>query len=577
MPGILRSSGGGLDTIDHGHQDRLTAVHYSPDGRRKVTGSSDHRLKVFELQYDGSWKLIDSWRGHDAAILDAKWTPPFAGAVLGSVAEDQTFKVWQEDRHAAAQSGQRFKCLFTMPSPSRTPYVSLDFTADAHQAVFVALLSRDGLLAVFEADEEESVRSWALLDQFEVCKPPPPPPGPGPSTRASGSGSGSGARIGSSDETSFRVAFDPNALPCWRACAAGVRENSLALVTAGAVGVGAAVRVWRSGADRRFELAADLSPFHQQALVRDVAWAPMNVRGWDVVATACKDGVVRVFDLRYPDPAPVASAALAAATRDREDDDDDDEEEDEEDEEDDEDVEDDEDAEDVLGGDHADGSADADADPDPGREDERAARRGGGGDHNNNGLTSPSLLPAPLALPPPPPSSHAPPSQSQSQSLPATYDGASHSTPSSLTSPRLGQTQAHAHLASSSSPRPSRTTTTTTATLGRLSSAATFSPSRASEHRAAASSFPTTATTTNRHAVRHLVHELASASARAYGGVSRLVWRSVVYDGLELMTSHDDGSTRVWKLFARDGAGGGRGKAGFELLEYAAIESWVGG
>ena len=39
-------------------------------GKRRVTGSTDHRLKVFDRQLDASWKLIDTWRGHDAEILD---------------------------------------------------------------------------------------------------------------------------------------------------------------------------------------------------------------------------------------------------------------------------------------------------------------------------------------------------------------------------------------------------------------------------------------------------------------------------------------------------------------------------
>jgi len=37
-----------------------------------------------------------------------------------------------------------------------------------------------------------------------------------------------------------------------------------------------------------------------RGLVRDVAWAPGNIRGYDVVATACKDGFVRVFQVTTP-------------------------------------------------------------------------------------------------------------------------------------------------------------------------------------------------------------------------------------------------------------------------------------
>lgn len=38
------------------------------------------------------------------------------------------------------------------------------------------------------------------------------------------------------------------------------------------------------------------------ALVRDVAWSSGNVRGWDVLATAGRDGVVRVWELRVSGP-----------------------------------------------------------------------------------------------------------------------------------------------------------------------------------------------------------------------------------------------------------------------------------
>ncbi|RAL66451.1 hypothetical protein DID88_006141 [Monilinia fructigena] len=48
-----------------------------------------------------------------------------------------------------------------------------------------------------------------------------------------------------------------------------------------------------SATTKELYLAAELRG--HRALVRDVAWASGNIRGWDEVATACKDGVVRVF------------------------------------------------------------------------------------------------------------------------------------------------------------------------------------------------------------------------------------------------------------------------------------------
>ena len=51
----------------------------------------------------------------------------------------------------------------------------------------------------------------------------------------------------------------------------------------------------RSSRQIAFVEAAKL-PVHP-ALIRDVQWAPFNVRGTDLIATACRDGCVRIYAL----------------------------------------------------------------------------------------------------------------------------------------------------------------------------------------------------------------------------------------------------------------------------------------
>lgn len=53
-----------------------------------------------------------------------------------------------------------------------------------------------------------------------------------------------------------------------------------------------------SSTTKEFYLAAELKG--HKGLVRDVAWAPGNIRGFDTVATACKDGFIRVFEVTTP-------------------------------------------------------------------------------------------------------------------------------------------------------------------------------------------------------------------------------------------------------------------------------------
>lgn len=147
---------------------------------------------------------------------------------------------------------------------------------------YLALLATDGRLTVYENEQPESLAEYTSIDDFTVCKKP--------------------AR---GEEVSFTVRFDPNPEPCYTALRAGVPADALGLVVAGMD----TVKVYRSrdivtvsyGVDqlqKQFYLAAEVTG--HRGLVRDVAWAPGNVRGYDVIATACQDGYARVFCLDTP-------------------------------------------------------------------------------------------------------------------------------------------------------------------------------------------------------------------------------------------------------------------------------------
>ena len=86
---------------------------------------------------------------------------------------------------------------------------------------------------------------------------------------------------------------------------AGVGPDSLGLVAAGMD----TVKVYRSRdieatsygeshTRKEFYLAVEIHG--HRGLVRDLAWAPGNIRGHDLIATACQDGHVRVFRIETP-------------------------------------------------------------------------------------------------------------------------------------------------------------------------------------------------------------------------------------------------------------------------------------
>lgn len=107
------------------------------------------------------------------------------------------------------------------------------------------------------------------------------------------------------EETSFRVRFDPNPDPCYTALRAGMPTDTLSLVVAAMN----EVKLYRTrdvvihsygvpSTKKEFYEAGTVA--EHRGLVRDVAWAPGNIRGYDIIASACMDGYVRVVRIETP-------------------------------------------------------------------------------------------------------------------------------------------------------------------------------------------------------------------------------------------------------------------------------------
>jgi nucleoporin SEH1 len=278
------TAAGGFTTFDHGHSDLVLAVDFNFYGNRMVTASSDHRLKVFDKKAaNDDWVLLDSWRAHDAEVVDVKWNGPFTGSFIGSIGEDGKFILWEEDMLEPPCSSRRFKRLFTIRSETKIPFCSLDFK-NVHLETYIALITRDGYLTIYEPVDHDNLAGdlTPMLQQY-VC--------PTPSPQA---------------ETGFRVAWHREKLPCWTAIEGGLDRKSLSLAVA-AMDV---VKIFRTDKERKWFLAAELTGAKQ--VIRDVAWANGSMRGYDLLATASKDGFVRIYEVSTPQESAAVSATAAA-------------------------------------------------------------------------------------------------------------------------------------------------------------------------------------------------------------------------------------------------------------------------
>lgn len=194
------------------------------------------------------------------------------GEVVGSIGEDGRCKLWQEDVTEVPMSTSRFKLIANLGSQTSAPFMSLDFK-NIMQETWLALITRDGHLTVWEPHDQSSLNEWSLLADHWVCQDNPPE---------------------RQEEVGFKVVFHKEKLPCWTAIMAGLDRKSLSL----AVAAMKDVLIFRTDKAKRFYLVATLRGARQ--IIRDLAWANGSMRGYDVLATASKDGAIRIYELSTP-------------------------------------------------------------------------------------------------------------------------------------------------------------------------------------------------------------------------------------------------------------------------------------
>lgn len=62
-----------IEIINHGHRDLVQAIAFNAYGDRCATGSVDGKIRVFNRQKDGTWRLCDNWGAHGGEILEVSF------------------------------------------------------------------------------------------------------------------------------------------------------------------------------------------------------------------------------------------------------------------------------------------------------------------------------------------------------------------------------------------------------------------------------------------------------------------------------------------------------------------------
>lgn len=156
-------------------------------------------------------------------------------------------------------SPQRWKRQYQMTPETRSAIHNIAFPPAPSGGLKLAFISGDGVVQIYECREPQDLTHWISVDVLQVLPTPPP----------------------RECEVSFCLDFCPSR-PGGEMLVVGAMETAI---------------VWRADKNGKFRAAEEL--LGHRGLVRDVAWATSMGRSYHLIATACKDGHVRIFKLSH--------------------------------------------------------------------------------------------------------------------------------------------------------------------------------------------------------------------------------------------------------------------------------------
>lgn len=60
----------GFQSFEHAAADIVLAASFNPAGTRAALCSADHKVRIYSINKDKEWTLVEQFRGHDAEVLD---------------------------------------------------------------------------------------------------------------------------------------------------------------------------------------------------------------------------------------------------------------------------------------------------------------------------------------------------------------------------------------------------------------------------------------------------------------------------------------------------------------------------
>lgn len=239
------------------HEDLILDVAYDFYGRQLATCSADQHIKIFDLDTDNYfWEANDSWRAHDSAIVCVNFAHPEFGHLLLSASYDRTVKIWEERFEEPLNSNRRWAKVSTL-SDSRGPLYDACFLP-SHLGLQIASIGSDGVLRIYESVDPSDLSQWSLIHEISILK----------------------NAVANQLQSDFSLSWCPSKFSTEKFIVSALDQAYI---------------YYRNESTNKF-IQSLVLPEHK-GLIRSVSWAPSMGRSYHLIATACKDGFVRIFKL----------------------------------------------------------------------------------------------------------------------------------------------------------------------------------------------------------------------------------------------------------------------------------------
>lgn len=260
-----------------GHEELIHDIKYDFYGKHVATASSDQCIKVFDLDTTTStWVLNDLWKAHDSIIPKISWAAPEFSVfkILASCSYDRTVKIWQEMPDELQGLGRRWVKLATLAVELFGPIYDVQF-APAHLGFKLGCVGLDGIVRVYESMEPSDLSVWLLTCELSILDSHLP----AKSLQSSFCIEWCPAKFAKTEKFAV-IALDQGFIYNAQKLRKDAESNDLA---------------FEEDSEEKVRMVKVCSLPEHNGLIRLISWAPSMGRSYDMLATGCKDGYIRII------------------------------------------------------------------------------------------------------------------------------------------------------------------------------------------------------------------------------------------------------------------------------------------